>query len=82
MLDPATLTAAGEFASGLAQNLIASIIVEGKKLKDERKASETADVHAAKMGGRTSTVILLQPSFRAQFVLAPIRRCVPAIYER
>jgi tetratricopeptide (TPR) repeat protein len=42
MLDPGTITVLQGFANGLSQNLIASIIVEGKKLKDDKKALETA----------------------------------------
>src|SRR2546426_5143020 len=42
MLDPETTLVLQGFSYGIAQNLIASIIVEGKKLKDDRKALENA----------------------------------------
>jgi tetratricopeptide (TPR) repeat protein len=44
MLNPETVTVIQGFAYGIAQNLIASIIVEGKKLKDDKKAIETVKV--------------------------------------
>ena len=42
MLDPETILTLQGFAYGIAQNLIASIIVEGKKLKDDRQVLENA----------------------------------------
>jgi tetratricopeptide (TPR) repeat protein len=42
MLPPETISALQGFGYGIAQNLIASLIVEGKKLKDDRKAHERA----------------------------------------
>lgn len=41
MPDPETILVLQGFGYGIAQNLIASIIVEGKKLKDDQKALES-----------------------------------------
>ena len=44
MLDAETISLLQGFGYGIAQNLIASIIVEGKKLKDDKRALENAEL--------------------------------------